>query len=125
MVHRVPQVLRARIPNLENSRDACAVLLLYHGVLGPSALKVLGIPMEPFPNVLRWNATMRRLPCVRSDLDYVRRSAIEKFAPGASPYEGEKIVWRGDRIEWLLAHGFREWFLSELASGRAVVPRSV
>jgi glutathione S-transferase len=88
-----------------------------------SSLKVLGVPMEPFPNMIRWNASMRTLPCVRSDLDYVRRSAIEKFAPGASPYEAEKVVWRGDRIEWLLAHGFREWFWSELASGRAVVPR--
>ena len=90
-----------------------------------SSLKVLGIPMEAFPNVLRWNASMRTLPCVRADLDYVRRSAIEKFAPGASPYEAEKVVWRGDRIEWLLAHGFREWFWSELESGRAVVPKSV
>src|SRR5262245_56778268 len=89
-----------------------------------SSLKVLGVPMEPFPNVLRWSARMRTLPCVRSDLDYVRRSAIEKFAPGASPYEAEKVVWRGDRIEWLLAHGFWEWFWSELASGRAVVPKS-
>src|SRR5262245_29842719 len=52
-----------------------------------SSLKVLGVPMEPFPNVLHWNASMRTLPCVRSDLDHVRRSAMEKFAPGASPYE--------------------------------------
>jgi glutathione S-transferase len=90
-----------------------------------SSVKALGLSMEAFANVVRWNASMRTLPCVRSDLDYVRRSAIEKFAPGASPYEAEKVVWRGDRIEWLLAHGFREWFWSELASGRAVVPRSV
>jgi len=44
---------------------------------------------------------------------------------GQSPYEGEKIVWRGDRIEWLLAHGFHEWLLAELQAGRAVVPCSV
>jgi glutathione S-transferase len=90
-----------------------------------SSLKVLGIAMESFPNVLRWNASMRTLACVRWDLDYVRRSAIEKFAAGTSPYEGEKVVWRGDRIEWLLAHGFGDWFWSELTSGRAVVPSSV
>jgi len=53
------------------------------------------------------------------------RSVVEKFGSGASPYEAEKVVWRGDRIEWLLAHGFQDWFSSELASGRAVVPRSV
>ena len=90
-----------------------------------SSLKVLGIPLEGVPNVLRWNANMRTLPCVKLDLDYVKRTAIEKFAPGASPYEAEKVVWRGDRIEWLLAHGFQEWFWSELASGRAVVPKAV
>jgi hypothetical protein len=62
---------------------------------------------------------------VRSDLDYVKQSAIEKFAPSVSPYEAERVVWRGDRIEWLLGHGFQEWFWSELTSGRAVVPSSV
>jgi glutathione S-transferase len=90
-----------------------------------SSLKLLGFSLEPFANVVRWNASMRTLPCVRADLDYLRRSAIEKFAPGASPYEAEKVVWRGDRIEWLLANGFGEWFWSELSSGRAVVPKSV
>ena len=65
---------------------------------------------------------MRALPVVRADLDYVKRSAIEKFAPGASPYEAEKVVWRGDRIEWLVARGFEAWFRAELEAGRAVVP---
>ncbi|MDX2168126.1 MAG: glutathione S-transferase family protein [Deltaproteobacteria bacterium] len=90
-----------------------------------SSLKVLGIALAPYANVSGWSARMRTLPCVRSDLEYVKRSAIEKFAPGASPYEAEKVVWRGDRIEWLLAHGFAAWFWAELAAGRAVVPRSV
>lgn len=90
-----------------------------------SSLKVLGVALGPFANVVRWNASMRTLPCVRSDLDHVKRGAVEKFAPGASPYEAEKVVWRGDRIEWLLARGFRDWLWSELASGRAIVPRSV
>jgi hypothetical protein len=34
-------------------------------------------------------------------------------------------VWRGDRIEWLLAHGFADWFQAEMAAGRVVVPRPV
>jgi hypothetical protein len=60
---------------------------------------------------------------VREDLEYVKRSAIEKFGSGRSPYDSEKIVWRGDRIEWLLAHGFQDWLLSELSHGHAVIPR--
>jgi glutathione S-transferase len=92
-----------------------------------SSLKPLGVLLEQqrFPKLLRWNREMRSQDTVREDLDYVKRSAIEKFGSGKSPYEGEKIVWRGDRIEWLLANGFQDWLCSELASGRAVVPRWV
>jgi hypothetical protein len=68
---------------------------------------------------------MRMLAPVQEDLEYVKQSASEKFGSGASPYEDEKIVWRGDRIEWLLAHGFQDWFLSELSRGRAIIPSSV
>jgi len=68
---------------------------------------------------------MRRQPIVARDVDYVKRSAIEKFVAGPSPYEGEKIVWRGDRIEWLFSNGFHDWWLAELAAGRAVVPSGV
>jgi hypothetical protein len=68
---------------------------------------------------------MRSQAPVQKDLDYVKQCAFEKFVSGASPYEDEKIVWRGDRIEWLLAHGFRDWFLAELEAGRGVIPRSV
>ena len=68
---------------------------------------------------------MRAQAFVQEDLDHVKRSAVAKFAAGRSPYEGEKIVWRGDRIEWLLAHGFHDWLFAEIADGRATVPRHV
>jgi len=92
-----------------------------------SSLKPLGVLLEEttYPKLLRWNRTMRTQMAVQEDLEYVKRSAIEKFGSGNSPYEDEKIVWRGDRIEWLLAHGFQDWLISELARGRAIVPRSV
>jgi glutathione S-transferase len=92
-----------------------------------SSLKPLTVLLDEatHPKLLRWNRQMRMQTAVREDLEYVKRSAIEKFGSGQSPYEDEKIVWRGDRIEWLLAHGFQDWLVSELAHGRAVVPRSV
>jgi glutathione S-transferase len=92
-----------------------------------SSLKPLGILLDESscPKLLRWNRELRLQPAVKEDVDYVKRSAVEKFASGESPYEGERIVWRGDRIEWLLTHGFQDWLLSELAGGRAVVPRWV
>jgi len=92
-----------------------------------SSLKPLAILLEEaaYPKLLRWNRHMRTQAAVREDLEYVKRSAIEKFGSGQSPYEDEKIVWRGDRIEWLLAHGFQDWFASELSHGRAVVASSL
>ena len=92
-----------------------------------SALKPMGIVLEPatHPGLHAWNRRMRSLPAVRSDLDYVKRAAREKFFDAPSPYEGEKIIWRGDRIEWLFHNGFHDWWLAELAAGRVVVPSSL
>ena len=89
-----------------------------------SSLKLLGVGLDAFPRVLGWSRALRALPVVRADLEHVKRSVLEKFAPGASPYEADKIVWRGDRIEWLLARGFGDWLRAELAAGRAVIPQS-
>jgi glutathione S-transferase len=90
-----------------------------------SSLKLLGVPFDSLRGVLRWNRAMRTLPVVQADLEYVKRSVVEKFSTGVSPYETEKVVWRGDRLEWLIANGFQDWFQSELLSGRAVVPRPI
>jgi len=119
--------------DLENAIDAsgfvCDRLSIADFSLFPhiSSLKPLGIVLEEgaHQKLLRWNRRMRVETTVQSDLEYVKRSAIEKFGLGKSPYEGKKIVWRGDRIEWLLAHGFQDWLCSELAHGRAVIPRWV
>jgi glutathione S-transferase len=92
-----------------------------------SSLKPLGIVLDPahLPRVLAWNRAMRAEPAVREDLEHVKQSAAEKFGAGSSPYEAGRIVWRGDRLEWLFHNGFHEWWLAELAAGRAVVPSPV
>lgn len=123
--------LEAILARLEEALDPtgflCGTLSIADLALFPhvSSLKLLGVSLDPFPGVLRWNREMRALPVVRADLEHVKRSVIEKFAAGASPYEAGRVVWRGDRIEWLMAHGFADWFGAELLSGRAVVPRPV
>jgi len=112
---------------LDDSGFVCGDLSIADLSLFPhiSSLKPLGVLLDEAtcPKVLRWNRMMRSQAAVQEDLDYVKRSAAEKFGSGRSPYEGEVIVWRGDRIEWLLAHGFRDWLFSEISGGRAVVPR--
>ncbi len=34
--------------------------------------------------------------------------------------EREKIFWRGDRIEWILARGHHEWFFREIEQDRVL-----
>ena len=121
------------LDNLEDSIDAsgfvCDQVSIADFSLFPhvSSLKPLGVLLEQtaHPRIRRWNRQMRAQAAVQEDLEYVKRSAIEKFGSDQSPYEAEKVVWRGDRIEWLLAHGFQDWLASELSAGRAVVPRWV
>jgi glutathione S-transferase len=92
-----------------------------------SSLRFVGISLteKRLPRVFAWQRRMRDLPAVQQDLETVRRGMAEKFPDGRSPYEAEKVIWRGDRIEWLLCNGFDAWWASERAAGRAVVPTSV
>jgi glutathione S-transferase len=92
-----------------------------------SSLRFVGVSLTAarFPRVAAWQRRMRGLPAVQKDLETVRSGMAEKFRNGRSPYESEKVVWRGDRIEWLLSNGFDDWWAAERASGRAVVPSSV
>lgn len=93
-----------------------------------SSFRLLGLPPTPevYPAVCAWLRRVRELPAVQRDLEHVKQQARAKFAtPQSSPYESEKIVWRGDRLEWMLANGFHGWWLEELAAGRAVVPSAL
>ena len=92
-----------------------------------SSLKPLGIGIDSAaqPRLCDWNRRMRALPIVQQDLEYVKRMARERFVDAPSPYEAEKIVWRGDRLEWLLHNGFADWWFAEYRAGRAVVPSSL
>jgi len=62
---------------------------------------------------------MRALPICQGDVerarDYFHRLTemdIEKV----------RIFWRGDRIEWILANGFCDWFFNEIAEERVLWP---
>jgi glutathione S-transferase len=92
-----------------------------------ASLRLLGMPPDPErrPLVSAWLLRMRALPMVRRDVETVRRGVTENLSsPDASPYESERVVWRGDRLEWLFANGFHEWWVNEAREGRAVVPSS-
>ena len=125
--------LATLLKRLENALGAdgyvCGALSVADFALFPhlSSLLALGVGIDPaeHPKAHGWSGRMRSLLAVRKDLEYVKHAAVEKFAPGKSPYESEKIVWRGDRIEWLFHKGFHEWWIQELKEGRVVIPSPV
>jgi len=87
-----------------------------------AALRPLGFTLDAgkYPRLAAWFAAMRR---DKIFLDDARRTGdFMKTIGVTSKFEREKIFWRGDRIEWLLARGFHDWFWNEIRAGRAIWP---
>ena len=38
------------------------------------------------------------------------------------PLEKNKIAWRGDRLEWLMAKGFHQWFYTQIEQEKVIWP---
>jgi glutathione S-transferase len=96
-----------------------------------SATKAMGVEFakEKHPNVARWFRQMRQLPICAADLrraqDYVARLGnlgAERRSVDELGVERRRIFWRGDRIEWMLARGFHDWFMREIAEDRVLWP---
>lgn len=79
----------------------------------------VGVSQQQFPRVAAWLQRMADLPLVRDDLNRVRAWLKVAKDPG---YEKDKIFWRGERIEWMLAAGFHQWFFNEIEQGRVIWP---
>lgn len=87
-----------------------------------TAVRLLDISFDgdTHPRVLAWYRRLRQHPICRADLE---RTQAFLRAAGPSLQRPERIVWRGDRIEWMLAHGYHEWFADEIRRGRVAWPR--
>lgn len=74
---------------------------------------------DAHPNLARWFAGMRKLPIC---IDDQRRARDYIAAIKDHDLEKKRIFWRGDRIEWMLARGFHDWYFKEIAEGRVLWP---
>ncbi len=72
------------------------------------------------PRLLAWYKRLRQLDVCRADLERTR-AFLRDLGPDLQ--RPARIVWRGDRIEWMLARGFHAWFFAEVAAGRVGWPR--
>ena len=101
----------------------CTTLSIADFALFPHlvAARGLGVPFsaERHGHLAAWLQRMREMDICRADLARARAYVADI---GARNIERERIFWRGDRIEWLLARGFHRWFINEIESGRVIWP---
>jgi len=74
---------------------------------------------QDHPNVGRWFKEMRALPICAADLKRARDYVVTMKD---RDIEKQRIFWRGDRIEWMLARGFHAWFFNEIKQDRVAWP---
>ena len=86
------------------------------------AVRVLGVSFDAqkHPRLLAYYRRMREIDICRADLARAR-TMLEAFMKDRPKVQ--RLVWRGDRIEWLFAHGFHAWFFEEIRAGRVAWPR--
>jgi len=86
-----------------------------------TAVKFLDIAFDgaTHPRLLAWYKRLRQLDVCRADLE-----RTQAFLRGLGPnlQRPARIVWRGDRLEWLLARGFHAWLFGEIEQGRVAWP---
>jgi glutathione S-transferase len=80
----------------------------------------LGADPKRFARTAAWVKRLAVLPVFAADLERLR--AWLKALDASAGFERNRIFWRGDRIEWLLANGFHRWFLEEIEQGRVLWP---
>jgi glutathione S-transferase len=73
-----------------------------------------------FPKLDAWLKRLRALPLLAADLERAR-TFLRTFL-SSDAHERTKIFWRGDRIEWMLAHGYHRWFMNEIERDRVLWP---
>jgi hypothetical protein len=71
------------------------------------------------PNLARWFGQMRTLEICAADVQRAKQYVAHLKQRDV---ERGRIFWRGDRIEWMLARGFHDWFMQEIKEGRVLWP---
>jgi glutathione S-transferase len=87
--------------------------------LASARVMEVAFSVQEHPNLARWFRQMRALPICAADL---RRARDFVANLKDRDVERRRIFWRGDRIEWLLARGFQDWFFGEIKEQRVLWP---
>ncbi len=110
---------------LDGRTYVCGELSIADLALFPHMVSVrplgVGIDEARFPRLTAWLAHMRALPLCRADVTRAKQY-LEGMLADRADAERSKIFWRGDRIEWVLARGFHDWFVQEIRADRVLWP---
>ena len=89
-----------------------------------TAVRLLDISFDAakHPRLLAWYKRLRSVDVCRADLERTQAFLVATQAQGALQ-RPQRIVWRGDRIEWVLARGFHAWFFEEIRQNHVAWPR--
>lgn len=86
-----------------------------------AAAGALQVPysVDLYPKLCQWMQRLKGIDIFQQDLERIR-----SFMSGEnqSNIELDKIFWRGDRIEWVLARGFEDWFFKEIKNQKVIWP---
>jgi glutathione S-transferase len=87
-----------------------------------TATRAIGVGYDAarFPRLHAWLKRLRAMEVFADDLR--RTAAFMAGIADSDRYERRKIFWRGDRIEWMLAHGQHGWLMEEIVAGRVLWP---
>jgi glutathione S-transferase len=86
-----------------------------------SSTRTLQVSFEEsrHPRLVAWYRRMRDQEICRKDL--ARTKALLSNLDKAD-LERQRIFWRGDRLEWMLARGQHRWLVTEIEEGRVLWP---
>ena len=86
-----------------------------------AAMRTFGLSLDAdrFLHVAAWFSAIRQHPVFVAD---ARKTASFLKEGRHLSHERRKLFWSGDRLEWLIARGFHDWFLREIEAGRTVFP---
>ncbi len=86
-----------------------------------TAVKALQVPVMPekHPRLCDWMTRMTALEICQADIARLKQFFKSGDITGG---ERQKIFWRGDRIEWMLASGYHQWFIKEIEEDRVLWP---
>lgn len=70
----------------------------------------------------KWLTRAQQRPAVMRDNDDVLQTLQRLQEEQRSAFDPYRVQWRSDRLEWVIKHGFGDWFAEEMRAGRAFFP---